>query len=77
MDLTTALAQTETRKGPQCTVCKLLSDPPNGTTRDELAQALASNLEHNHLARALAVLTGEPRWANRGSTIRAHRSTHA
>jgi hypothetical protein len=77
MDLATALAQTETRKGPQCSVCKLLAEPPKGVDAGELRDALSSNLEHNHLARALAVLTGEPRWANRGATIRAHRSTHS
>ena len=77
MDLTTALAQTETRKGPQCTVCKLIADPPAGTTPEQITDALNSNLEHSHLGRAFALITGDPRWANRGGTIRAHRSTHS
>ena len=76
MDLTTALAQTGTRKGPQCSVCKLIASPPAGTDSATLRDALASDLEHNHLARAFALITGEPAWANRGGTIRTHRTTH-
>ena len=77
MDLATALAQTETRKGPQCSVCRLLESPPKGTTAEELKAALASDVGQNHLGRALHVISGEAAWISRGQAIARHRAQHS
>lgn len=72
MNLADALAQTAAKKGPQCSVCALIahSDPDAAT---QIRDALASDLQHNHLARAFALITGEQIWVNRGGAIRGHR----
>jgi len=77
MDLNTALAASQTSKGPQCSVCALVDNPPAGTTTAELATVLASDAQQAHLARAFALLTGDPAWNGRGQTIGRHRRQHS
>ena len=77
MDLATALSQTGTRKGPQCSVCHLIENPPEGTSSDEIRAALASDVTQAHLARALHVVTGDTAWISRGQAIARHRAQHS
>jgi hypothetical protein len=77
MDLAAALAQTGTRKGPQCSVCQLVENPPEGITPEELQAALASDVTQAHLARALHVVTGDTAWISRGQAIGRHRAQHS
>ena len=75
MDLKDALAQTAPKKGPDCTVCGLLA---THEAADQIRGALADkSIQHAHLARALAVITGDAKWSERDGAISKHRRAHA
>jgi hypothetical protein len=75
MDLAAALAQTAPKKGPDCAVCRLIA---THDASDEIQAALADkSIQHAHLARALAVITGDAKWSEREGSISKHRRAHA
>ena len=80
MDFATALAQTATRKGPLSAIDKLL-EAVDADIRQEVLDALESNLQAAHLGRALTKLAhhhkviGETSSID-GQSVQAWRAKH-
>lgn len=75
MNLLDALAQTAPKKGPDCSVCHLLAGHEQA---DQIRAALADvSIQHAHLARAIAAITGDVKWSEREGSISRHRRAHA